>query len=282
MVAEDFWSDIAVFDGVVTPQGCAVLVDRLAMRGEAAILGFADELAAAVYGLDTPEHLAQSVWDVSEPDGPAIPMSEDVFLYARLAVVTAGRTTWQSVVADPSAMSGRWNVAAAEDLLDVAPQALRRSTGLEWDHESPCGMTTGSNTAAWGADALNEGEKWWRWYSCAHSYDLGADRDSFTLASHDLTCAIDTDDAWGTWWAHATVPDLELYPFYSMHVRDAPRLRKGRQVVRVQYSFDAAPLRFTPEEELPRLAADHHRTMLEFVRTRLRLPALPPLPPPAK
>ena len=107
MTKDDFRAAIAILGGVADDASTSRLVDYLADRGEPAIVAFAEALARAVFDLDTPTHGAQSVYDSSEDgDGPAIPMSSDVFLHARLAVVASGRDTYERVLADPTAMSG--------------------------------------------------------------------------------------------------------------------------------------------------------------------------------
>ncbi|NBE79941.1 DUF4240 domain-containing protein [Micromonospora rubida] len=281
MISEEFWSHIAVFDGVVTSHRCTRLAKRLAAAGEPAVLEFADDLAAAVYALDTPQHMARAVWDVSEPaDSPSLPMSDDVFLYARLAVVAAGLQTWQRVAADADALSGRWQVASAEELLEVAPRALQMATGLDWDHETAVDMAAGSNAVAWGTIGVeeDENEEGPHWYSCGHGYDENAARDDFDTVSYALEKAIDSDPVWQAWWSSARVADLETYPYYTWTKVPKPRLGKGRRVVRVDFEFDAAILQSTSVPNLPRLAAEHQRMMLQFVQSKLGLPEIPPLP----
>ncbi|WP_165944356.1 DUF4240 domain-containing protein [Micromonospora sp. KC213] len=279
MISEKFWSYIALLDGVVTPDRCTRLVERLAAAGEAGVRQFADDLAAAVNALDTPQHMSQAVWDVSEPaDSPPVPMSDDVFLYARLAVVAAGLRTWRQVVADPGSLSGRWQVASAEELLEVAPRALEIATGLDWDHTPVVDVAAGSNDAAWGTTAVEDNDKWWNWYMCGHEYDEKAVRDGFDSVAYDLERAIDSDAAWRAWWSNAGVPDLEVYPYYTWSVVPKPRLGKGRKVVRVHYGFDAAILHRASTQDLPQLAAEHQRAMLLFVQSKLGLPETPPLP----
>jgi hypothetical protein len=144
---DEFWTLIGSL-GEGDPD---VLVGRLAAMPVTAITGFADRLAEALYGLDTPELADQPVWDVEqdpETDKPLSP-STDAFLYTRCAVVASGRETYDRVRAEPVALAGQWDLGW-EDLLYVAPRAYEQATGEEWDHESPVDYETG---AGWPEDA---------------------------------------------------------------------------------------------------------------------------------
>ncbi|MET8279167.1 DUF4240 domain-containing protein [Micromonospora sp. NPDC005174] len=278
MISEKFWSYIDLLDDAASPEGCGRLVESLGSAGEADVRQFADDLVEAVRALTSARHQSQAVWDVSEPAAtPALPMSDDVFLYARLAVVAAGQRSWQAVCADPDAMSGRWHVADAEELLEVVPAAFRRATGLEWDEDLDFDMPLAGGGPGAEAGVADDG-KWWNWYMCGHMYDVKAERDEFDAVSYELEAAIDADRAWRAWWAGSGVPDLETYPFYTWDVVPKQRLSKGRKVVRVHFGFDAAVLHNTPVRDLPRLAAEHQRAMFEYAQARLGLPEMPPVP----
>jgi hypothetical protein len=279
VISAKFWSYIALLDGAATPEGCGRLVESLGSAGEAEVRQFADDLVEAVGALTTARHQSQAVWDVSEPAAaPRLPMSDDVFLYARLAVVAAGQRTWQAVPADPDAMSDRWRVADAEELLDVVPAAYRYATGLDWDDDLVFDMPLAGDGARAEVGAGGGEGKWWNWYMCGHMYDVKAERDEFDDASYALAAAIDADPAWRAWWGASGVPELETYPFYTWDAVPKPRLSKGRKVVRIHFGFDAAVLHSAPVRDLPGLAAEHQRAMLGYAQSRLGLPDMPPLP----
>lgn len=148
MDQDEFWALIGQCLADGDPE---VLVERLAAMPVEAITGFADRLAEALYGLDTPELADQPVWDADqdpEADKP-LPLSDDAFLYVRCAVVATGREAYERVRADPEALAGQWDLDW-EDLLYLAPRAYERATGEEWDQESPVSYETGS---AWPEDA---------------------------------------------------------------------------------------------------------------------------------
>ncbi len=86
---------------------------RLAGEPPDSILAFADQLAAVLHALDSPERPDQLVIDPTVGDDP-FSMSDDTLLYARCAVVAAGRSDWEQVLAEPAAMAGRWQVFDSE------------------------------------------------------------------------------------------------------------------------------------------------------------------------
>jgi hypothetical protein len=78
-------------------------------------------------------------------------MSADTFLYARCAVVLAGRERYLQVIEDPAAFRAFTDVASqdADLLLDVASEAYEEATGEEWSHVEPFDYETGSNQEGW-------------------------------------------------------------------------------------------------------------------------------------
>lgn len=141
---EEFWALIALLDG----QGVSVdrLVDELANGPRRRILRFDDALARALHNLDL--H-ALAVQPVSEPDDAAdepAPLSDDGFVYARCALIVAGRQRYEQVLNDHSTFAGCWSTDG-EALLDAAGEAWQRLTGEEWEHEPPVDIETGSNPA---------------------------------------------------------------------------------------------------------------------------------------
>ena len=149
VTTEQFWQYIAELDGRAEPEVFAALIEKLAQLRSAAICSFADQLATVLFALDSRDRMAQPIRDTADgPDSPAFPLSKEVFLYARCAVVLAGRDTWQRVVDDPSAMAGTWDLGA-EELLYVAPAAFAQRTGSDWTHRTALDHTTGSNAAGW-------------------------------------------------------------------------------------------------------------------------------------
>lgn len=146
---EEFWALIASLAGKADPEGIARLTEDLTSGSTERIVGFAEQLAAALYAIDSRDRMAQPVRDTEDgPDSPAFPLSNEVFLYARCAVVAAGQHTWQRVVSDPAAMAGTWDLGA-EELLYVAPVAFEHKTGSDWTHRTTVSYATGSNTEGW-------------------------------------------------------------------------------------------------------------------------------------
>lgn len=149
MTKDEFWELIGTLNGSAAPDGIAALTETLTQRPRAEIVAFAEHLAQALYAIDSRDRMAQPVRDTADgPNAPAFPLSKEVFLYARAAVVVAGRGVWQQVVDDPTAMAGTWDLGA-EELLYVAPVAFEHRTGSDWNHRTAVSRETGSNEAGW-------------------------------------------------------------------------------------------------------------------------------------
>lgn len=149
MTAETFWDLIGTLGGRTDPEGFARLTEDLAQWPTDRIVGFAEQLAAALYAIDSRDRMAQPIKDTADgPDSTAFPLSNEVFLYARCAVVLAGPEAWQRVVDDPAAMAGIWDLGA-EELLYAAPAAFAHRTSSDWTHRTAVDHRTGSNAAGW-------------------------------------------------------------------------------------------------------------------------------------
>ncbi len=149
MTEDAFWDLIGTLGGRAEPAGFAALTEDLAHGSAERIVDFAEQLAAALYAIDSRDRVAQPIRDTADgPDSPAFPLSKEVFLYARCAVVLAGREVWQQVVDEVSAMGGTWDLGA-EEVLYVAPVAFEQKTGSDWTHRTTVSYETGSNHAGW-------------------------------------------------------------------------------------------------------------------------------------
>lgn len=149
MTDDEFWDLIGTLGGRAEPDGFAALTEDLARGSGDRLTAFAEHLAAALYAIDSRNRMSQPVHDTADgPNSPAFPLSKEVFLYARCAVVLAGRPAWQQVVDDPSAMAGTWDLGA-EEILYVAPVAFEQQTGSDWTHRTQVAYETGSNEAGW-------------------------------------------------------------------------------------------------------------------------------------
>ena len=148
LTRDDFWNLIATTGGSIDEESAEALSTRLALRPAEEIVQFADHLASLLYDLDSPTAAAQLVTDPTAGEDP-FELSDDLFLYARCAVVAAGRDAYERVLADPTALAGEWPVFDGEFLITVAPTAYEMATGEEYDHEPPVSYETGSNSGLW-------------------------------------------------------------------------------------------------------------------------------------
>ena len=130
-----FWGLIATLDWqhegdderVVEP-----VVKALAAMPDSEMAAFQNILAAKLYALDGLAWARESgptIW-MGGPDQSGAPdsVSEDGFLYARLAAVAAGRHAYEAVLGDPALMP---KDRQFEPLLYVASRAYEHKTGLD-------------------------------------------------------------------------------------------------------------------------------------------------------
>lgn len=106
-----------------------------------AVIGFAEQLSWALYRLDRGQFGLQST---------GRQLSGDQFLYARAAVVAAGRAEYERVVIDPSRFipyaAGR---VGAESLIHVPDEAYERISGAVWDRRTRYDFESYSNAKGW-------------------------------------------------------------------------------------------------------------------------------------
>ncbi|MEU4477928.1 DUF4240 domain-containing protein [Micromonospora sp. NPDC023966] len=137
MEQKEFWRLVESMGTEPDDDAFGRLADELATRQAWEILAFEDQLASALYALDTRDHAR------------AARARGDWFLYVRCAAVSSGSSIYQQVLADPKELR-RFARREAEPLLYVAMKAYERSTGDAWTHESPVSYESGSNVAGWG------------------------------------------------------------------------------------------------------------------------------------
>lgn len=123
-----FWVTIDAFGPEFDVEA---FVDALSDFDGDSIMEFHELLAKVIQSLNTDLHQRQPIVDSDDPD-TIIPMSEDSFLDARLAVVASGLQTWQRVVDTPSALAGSWPLMVGQDLDEAVGRAYERSTGEPW------------------------------------------------------------------------------------------------------------------------------------------------------
>ena len=156
-----FWQRIELLEGRVDPDSIEVLVSALAELPRGEIESFDDQLHDVIHQLDGPAWYEQPVHDpgISElqlevllaevlAGGGDDTLAADGFLFARAAVVAAGRQTYQQVLADPRQFAGDRD-SRAQALLFVAQRAYERVEPDHYVHVPPLDVGTGSNTALW-------------------------------------------------------------------------------------------------------------------------------------
>jgi hypothetical protein len=150
MTWSDFWALIDTLHGQASHAGCRRLAQELSHRPVPEITGFAERLAEALYRLDQEKFGLLPVADMTTRDGAPFPQSGDCFLYARCAVVAAGRAVYESVFFDESKFApftattydGEW-------LLYVPDDAYELATGEEWHRLTRYDFESYSNSDGW-------------------------------------------------------------------------------------------------------------------------------------
>ncbi|MFB8166338.1 DUF4240 domain-containing protein [Kitasatospora purpeofusca] len=151
---ERFWQLIELIGGepavavcATFDDGCVRLSEELAAGPVEEIAGFGERLAEALYRLDREEYGTQRAVDPELP-GESLPLSDDGFLYARAAVVAAGRAAYERVLGEPELFAAH-SFRSGESLLYVHEEAYEVATGEDWDHDTRYDYESCSNREGW-------------------------------------------------------------------------------------------------------------------------------------
>ncbi|WP_371616265.1 DUF4240 domain-containing protein [Streptomyces sp. NBC_00454] len=129
-------------------EACTHLTGILSREPVDQIIGFGERLAEALYRLDRADFGTLPVLGMEQPDGSPFPQSDDGFLYARAAVVAAGRRTYESVFGHPE-LFAPFTARHCEQLLYVHEEAFEQATGEEWEHLTRYDYESCSNKDGW-------------------------------------------------------------------------------------------------------------------------------------
>ncbi|MBP0449161.1 DUF4240 domain-containing protein [Kitasatospora sp. RG8] len=150
-----FWELIGILGGPAgtstcddVETGCERLTEVLAAGPVGQIIGFGERLAEALYRLDQEEFGTLPVTGMERPGGEPFAQSDDGFLYARAAVVAAGRAVYESVFGEPDRFAP-FTARHCEELLYVHEDAYEQATGEEWDRLTRYDYESCSNRDGW-------------------------------------------------------------------------------------------------------------------------------------
>ena len=290
MDEDEFWDLVSLLEGRADPDGVERLTAALAQRPPEEIEGFEDQLAEALHALDTRAHFTQPVRDAEDGAvGEPLALSDDSFLYARAAVVAAGRDVYRRVAADPAAFAGTWDLGA-EILLSVAEDAYEQATDLAWDHEPPVSYETGANTAGWSrtpgpalpplrTKTAEESNGLFGWLALIYIEDYGVGRqaEEYENALQQLRRGLNLDPAWQRWWAGVDAAELALD--VAVHRGpDSVRTRRGKRRHTVDVQVSVRRIARTPREDRSQLARADLHAWLQQATAKWRLPPLPEMP----
>lgn len=252
--SERFWELIALTGGLCDEEALEPLSRALYAGGRAEVVAFAADMVLALAAIGTDEHARQSVRDVSEPEGAdALPMSDDVFLDARFAVVAAGHEAWHRVVVDPAAFAGQWHVADGELLLALVQEVYGEVVEEDW---SPDGVVYSLDS-------------WLKWRG---GIDVGVP----TAHVHGWAFgwfidALGKDEAWAQWWATSGRSRLRVDEFRTPHPWYATTVRRRKDRVDVAIHSSCAALHTGDPAALVRAALDHVEEPILAAARKLRM-----------
>ncbi|WP_430593836.1 DUF4240 domain-containing protein [Isoptericola sp. QY 916] len=261
MSVDEFWELVSVTGGQVDDDALRPLRDALGCLSPGRMTAFGDHFRAALKALYTPAHLEQPVRDVDGPPGAVLPMSDDVFLYMRCAVVGAGRQAWKRVVADPAALAARpWQMADGELLLALVEDAYDDRTGEVFELD-PSGDVS--------AD----------WLEIGCGLDIKVpDPAAGRWADLTFTDALNADAGWRSWWDRSGRDKLRLYPFVTPQPSGAARVRRRRRSIDVEIELGSAWRHGHHPQQLADAAVREIQDLVEFAAAQARLPAHPDWP----
>ena len=146
MTEAKFWAIIAMLNWAATGDDAAVTapaVSELATYEIEEIYEFQNILARKLHALDTRAH-AEQIGEYAYREGEYF--SADWFLYTRCVVVANGESFYTRVLENPQAFPKDMEF---ESLLYIAPEAIERKTGEEYDHVTEPSYETYSNIEGW-------------------------------------------------------------------------------------------------------------------------------------
>lgn len=258
-----FWELIALTGGLCDEEALEPLSRALYAAGRAEVVAFAADMVLALAAIGTDEHARQPVRDVDEPEGAeALAMSDDVFLYARFAVVAAGHEAWHRVAVDPSAFAGAWHVDDGELLLALVQGVHDEVVEEDW---SPDGVAY-----------TVEG-----WLDWGRQYDVGVPMPAVYYWAFDWVLdALVRDEAWAGWWATSGRSWLQVGEVLTPHSSHATTVRRRKDRVDVAAQSDCALLHTDDTATLIGAALAHVHDLILEVARKLRMPPTPPWPTP--
>jgi hypothetical protein len=259
---EDFWQLLSLTEGRVDGDALEPLARALGRLSARRMTDFGEHFRSALSALDAPVYRDQPVRDVDDPVGAApLPMSDDVFLYTRCAVVGAGHDAWQKVMADPSALAARpWQMANGELLLALVEEAYDDRTGERFELE-PSGVENP------------------HWLNTGYGLDMHVpDPPASRWACLAFWEALNTDPVWRAWWAESGRVELWLFPFVTSDPTEAMRVKCRSRTVEVHGELDSAWRHGEDRQQLADAALREIKEMIELAATNLRLATHPAWP----
>ncbi len=140
---EQFWQLIDLFDWKQKKRAAIIqpAVDALSKMPVSAIYLFEDSLSEKLFNIDTKQHAAAYMKQQTDDY-----FSVDDFLYVRCAVVAEGKSYYENIAENPSALQADIDF---EHILSIAAEAYNRKTGRAFEYSPLYNYETKSNIAKW-------------------------------------------------------------------------------------------------------------------------------------
>jgi len=258
----------------------------LAARTGEEISTFWDHLVACAAALNTEQHRGQTPVDVGDDLADPLPLGDDAFLDARVAVIAHGREAYEAVLHHPERFAAVWPFELGGDLVEAVGEAFESSTGEPWPALNPYvpapSRLPRAKRSRWLAVYVRDYSRVGRGVRPGQPYDAHMGY---------LERLMNEDQRWWAWWDDLRGEEsrlvLELDPKPVKQLRSTLQSGRGqtgydevRIAVRVPESeFDQPLTSETPALGWAMLARAHFDLLLSTLsaKTNVELPAwLPP------
>ncbi len=125
-----FWDVIDALGGKVSKKAREAFQDLLNGMSDDEVIAFGDELSVKIHALDTEAHFNQLV-RLGPDEEPEDELDEDLLDELRISAVIAGRRRYESVLANPDEVAGRyWETLEASSRMITALQDVFERRGI--------------------------------------------------------------------------------------------------------------------------------------------------------
>ncbi|MFG1971288.1 DUF4240 domain-containing protein [Nonomuraea fuscirosea] len=264
MTEETFWKLIDELDGVIDDDGVDSLGERLSSLSPQDVESFSVWLAAKVHALAELPLAGSAVPDVTDAGQAPPPLSGDAHENLLYAIVAAGRTRYDNVIATPSAVEeSEWDAGEAELLIDLAATTLWESAGLDWYDEIDPLRTPSPHD-----------EGWWETFRGSAWKSIPA---AYLTAARELDQKLNRSAEWLAWWRQTSLRKIKVGITVNAD-NDHHLIERGRNIARAQFTMDRSHLTDRTPNALSDLVSDEITRITAAIATEFQMTPPPALP----